>query len=156
MRRRKFLVLVGVGTVTAGCGGEDTSDGDGTETDTPTEEETRAGTETPTDADTPTEEGTEPEPDTATENAENEDGSDDTVIVEGGRSHSFEGSGTDVTEEFTLADGIAAVEFSHDGDRNFIINMLDLEGDEFDDQLLVNVIGSIEGRSVVPVSDSRY
>lgn len=57
-----------------------------------------------------------------------------------------------MTDEFSLQEA----EFSHDSEQNFIVEMLDLEGDELDDQLLVNVIGAIEGRSVIPTSDSQY
>lgn len=85
-----------------------------------------------------------------------DEGTEDGQLVASGESHSFEGEGATASEEFSLSDGIATVEFSHDGESNFIVEMLDLEGDEFDDQLLVNVIGSIEGRSVIPVGGSQY
>lgn len=137
-------------------GGNDTNDSDGGGTDDSDEGgngDTENGSEDEGEED---DDGDESEDDTEEEEGEEGDDSGGNVIVEAGESHSFEGSGAEVTDEFSLQEGIAEVEFNHDGERNFIVDMLDLEGDEFDDQLLVNVIGAIEGRSVIPTADSQY
>jgi hypothetical protein len=136
MERRRFLTLASGIAILAGCTGAADDD------------ETASVDET-----TESVENNEEELEDDTEGTEN---TEEEAIVLAGQSHSFEGSGSDVTDEFELNDGIAEVEFSHDGESNFIVEMLDLEGDEFDDELLVNVIGSIEGRSVIPTADSRY
>jgi hypothetical protein len=90
------------------------------------------------------------------EESENEDASDEEEGIEAGESYSFEGNGSDVSDEFELTEGIATIEFSHSGESNFIATMVALEGEDWDDELLVNVIGSIEGRSALAVSGGAY
>lgn len=57
---------------------------------------------------------------------------------------SFSGSGAEVTDTFDIEGGMTVSEWNHDGDRNFIVNLVDSSGDERD-QLLANEIGSADG-----------
>lgn len=138
VQRRQLLAATGaVLTVPmlAGCSGADDDEGDEPEEADPEEDES--------------EDGENGEEDTEDDQAGN-------VIVEGGESHSFEGSGAEVTDEFSLDPGILTVDFAHDGEQNFIVDMLALEGEQWDDELLVNVIGDAEGSSVMSVNGGQY
>lgn len=136
LSRRKILALgsIGIASTIAGCSG---SDDDGEAAADEGDVENSDGSE-----------GTE-ETGSGTENDER-DG------IEAGESYSFEGSGSDVSDEFELTEGMATIEFTHSGESNFIATMVAIEGEDWDDELLVNVIGSIEGRSVLAVSGGAY
>lgn len=136
LSRRKILALgsIGIASSIAGCSG---SDDDGKAAADEGDVENSDGSE-----------GTE-ETGSGTENDER-DG------IEAGESYSFEGSGADVSDEFELTGGMATIEFTHSGESNFIATMVAIEGEDWDDELLVNVIGSIEGRSVLAVSGGAY
>lgn len=135
MQRRKFLAATGITTATilAGCAGDDngnedddSTNGNGVENGVNGNEEENGGEEV--------------------------EGS----VVESGQSHSFDGSGAEVTDEFELDDGILTVDFSHAGESNFIVEMIALEGEQWDDELLVNVIGDTDGSSVMSVNGGTY
>ena len=135
MERRQFLLVSGVGvtSIFAGC------------SDTSTNNESGGGGENSSGGSGGTNET----------NGNESDGGGETSI-DSGESHSFEGSGSDVSDEFELQQGITTIEFSYSGESNFIATMVALEGEDWDDELLVNQIGSTEGRSVIATSGGAY
>lgn len=105
----------------------------------------------------PDEEHEEPE-----DPGEPADGEDDTdeeangVLVEGGDSHSFDGSGPEVTPEIELRQGVLTVEFTHDGERNFRARMVNIEGEPWEDIQLLNVFRGTDGSSMMAVDGGLY
>ncbi|MFC6836718.1 hypothetical protein [Halomarina ordinaria] len=87
-----------------------------------------------------------------TENDSDLDGSGSSA----GESYSFEGSGTDTSDEFEVSGGVVTVDFTHDGERNFIAEALAVEGDELDDRILVNEIGAVEGGQANRLGSGPY
>jgi hypothetical protein len=175
MNRRKYLAAVGIATtsVLAGCSGEEgtgtntsggTEAGGGTETDPATEANedvaTDAQTDTaePTAADdqtvadteaTDTESDTETEADPATETA--------TTSASGGFSQTFSGSGTSAEEGLELSPGPILAEFSHSGASNFIVTLVTVQGESYEDVYLTNEIGETEGSQAATVTaDGEY
>lgn len=136
---------VGIGSV-AGC----LDDDDEPASDADTDEDPDGTDDTVGAEDAEDDEDDEAEP--ADEDTPDLEG----VIVEGGQSHSFDGSGTDVSEAFELEPGILIVEFAHDGESNFRVDMIALEGEAWDDVPLVNVIGDTDGSSVLSITGGEY
>ena len=66
----------------------------------------------------------------------------------------FEGDGATVTDAFTLEGGVTIVEAVHDGESNFVVELVPTDGDRR--HLLVNVIGDFDGAAGVLVDDSEY
>jgi len=64
------------------------------------------------------------------------------------------GSGVTSTEFFNIAGGLTILEFSNIGSGNFIVYLLDEEGNEL--ELLVNEIGSISGRKAMYLPNGKY
>ena len=62
------------------------------------------------------------------------------------------GEGKEATEFFELEKGLWVVEFEHDGSSNFIVMLLDGDGDTVD--YLANEIGSFEGSSAIKIDKS--
>ena len=62
------------------------------------------------------------------------------------------GEGKKATEFFELEKGLWVVEFEHDGSSNFIVMLLDGDGDTV--EYLANEIGSFEGSSAVKIDES--
>jgi hypothetical protein len=143
MQRRTFLATTGIAatTVLAGCAGDDNGNG------------TANGDE---DDDAAVENDENGEEENGSENGENGDGEVEGAVVESGQPHSFDGPGAEVTDEFELDEGILTVDFSHDGESNFIVEMVALEGEQWDDEFLVNVIGDTEGSSVMSINGGTY
>lgn len=138
MQRRTFLATTGIAATAAlaGCAGDDNGSDNGN------------GNANGNDDDTGSENG---------DNGEENGGEDvEGAVVESGQSHSFDGSGAEVTDEFELDEGILTVDFSHDGESNFIVEMVALEGEQWDDELLVNVIGDADGSSVMSINGGTY
>ena len=59
----------------------------------------------------------------------------------------FTGSGASVTDEFELEGGVTIAEAVHDGESNFIVELVPT--DNGNEELLVNVIGEFDGASGV-------
>ncbi|WP_226480090.1 hypothetical protein [Natrinema amylolyticum] len=66
----------------------------------------------------------------------------------------FTGSGTSVTEEFELEGGVTITEAVHDGESNFIVELIPTD-DGFE-ELLVNAIGDFNGASGVLAEEGTY
>lgn len=157
--RRRYMATVGALLTSglAGCsgstddggdgGGSDGGDGGGgdgeTPASTPTEASGGEATEEPTaePTETPTEEPT-PSPTEAGLTA--------------GESYSFEGEGTSTTDELSFRGGVVTVDYSHDGERNFIVEAVAVEGDSLDDQVLANAIGTVEGGTASRIGEGAY
>ena len=102
---------------------------------------TNAATGTETDADTATEAETETATNTAAASSSGSFGPE-----------TFTGSGTSTEEGLELSVGPITVEYSHSGEANFIVTLLTLEGESFEDVFLANAIGSVEGSQVATVN----
>ncbi len=158
MHRRKYLIGLVTAATIAGCGDVDEDDDEADDVDDTEEDVDDNGTDESDD----TEETDDSEEETDDAGEEEEESDDDEeeegegAVVEAGESHSFDGSGAEVTDEFSLEPGILTVDFSHTGERNFIVNMVALEGEQWDDELLVNVIGDTEGSSVMSINGGQY
>jgi hypothetical protein len=65
----------------------------------------------------------------------------------------FSGRGQEATSKFTLEKGLPIFKTTHDGDRNFIVWLLDDEGDMVD--LVGNEIGDCDGSKAVGIKKTR-
>lgn len=165
MDRRKYLATIGVATSLglAGCsgetGGNNSSGGNGTAA---SGDNATAGdsTEASTDAasvsdDTSAAEGGDDEAETATETESDTETSAETTAASTGGGfgpETFTGSGTSTEEGIELAAGPVTAEYSHSGEGNFIVNLVAIEGESYQDVLLANVIGQAEGSQVAAAS----
>jgi len=61
----------------------------------------------------------------------------------------LKGTGQQASEMFHLDTGLARFEMTHDGDRNFIVWLLDDDGNQID--LLVNKVGEFDGSKAVSI-----
>jgi len=61
----------------------------------------------------------------------------------------LKGTGQQASEMFYLDTGLARFEMTHDGDRNFIVWLLDDDGNQID--LLVNKVGEFDGSKAVSI-----
>lgn len=68
--------------------------------------------------------------------------------------YSFEGFGDDVVQFNSPAAGLASFSFLHLGDGNFIVKLLDSQGNNI--ALLVNDIGKYEGNRVEQLQPGEY
>ncbi|SDR35209.1 hypothetical protein [Natronobacterium texcoconense] len=66
----------------------------------------------------------------------------------------FEGSGATVSDEFELEGGVTIAETAHDGESNFIVELIPTDGDL--SELLVNVVGDFDGASGVLAEAGTY
>jgi len=64
----------------------------------------------------------------------------------------FGGHGNEATQLFRLSSGLIRCDYSHDGEWNFIVHLLDEQGDSV--ALLANEIGACEGSSASGVRDA--
>jgi hypothetical protein len=137
--------------VLAGCGEEtDTNGGDAGDGSTDTPEPTPTATQTGEPTDTPT---AESDTDTPTETQTE---SPTEAGVQEGETYQFEGEGTSTTDEVSFRGGVITVDFSHEGEMNFVIEALAVEGDSLDDRILVNRIGTIEGGTAARIGNGTY
>ena len=174
MNRRKYLAAVGAGTSLglAGCsgetGGNNSSGGNGSggsgNSDESTEgasggeatemesggDSTDAGSEA-TESSNGEEEATEGETEAETD-TEASDNSEAASTGGGFGPETFTGSGTSTEEGIELAAGPVTAEYSHSGSGNFIVNLVALEGESYQDVLLANIIGQAEGSQVAAAS----
>ncbi len=67
---------------------------------------------------------------------------------------SFEGDGQTVSDEFELDDGVTIAEAVHEGDSNFIVELVPTDGERT--ALLVNVIGEFDGAAGVLAEPGTY
>ncbi|WP_121741234.1 polysaccharide deacetylase family protein [Natronorubrum halophilum] len=88
------------------------------------------------------------------ENENASDGRPEGTILEAGQSHEFEGSGADETPTFDLDDGVLTGSFSHDGDGEFVVDVI-ADGDGSDD-VLVNTAGTTAGESIMAVEEGTH
>lgn len=166
------MAIVGVATggVLAGCSGEtggnnsssggsengsetatDTSGGggesaDGTDAEATTGEDTESNAESSdseTDAETSAESGAETQRET-----EADSGSSDGD----GFSESYSGSGTSSEEGLQLSPGPILADYSHSGDSNFIVTLVTVDGESYEDVYLSNEIGDAEGSQAATVT----
>lgn len=69
----------------------------------------------------------------------------------------FSGTGPQATEPFELSAGLARFEMTHQGESNFIVELLDEEGNEVGMFSLVNEIGPYDGSQAVQIpEDGTY
>ena len=158
MQRRRYLALAGTSiTVLAGCSGDEgggDNGSDGTETaemetltetaeptatattEPPVDETTMAATETETDTETMM----ETETPTATSTA--------TPTTQGGFSETFTGSGQSTIEELQLSPGPVTAEFSVSSEGYYSVTLVTLEGESYQDVLLIDGVISGEGSQV--------
>lgn len=66
------------------------------------------------------------------------------------------GAGQQATEPFNLESGLTVVKMTHDGQANFIVDMLDEAGQPVAPMGVVNVIGPFEGSTAFPVSAGQH
>ncbi|WP_436345487.1 hypothetical protein [Natronorubrum sp. FCH18a] len=66
----------------------------------------------------------------------------------------FEGTGATVSDEFELEGGVTIAETVHDGESNFIVELVPTDGGF--EELLVNVIGDFDGASGVLAEEGTY
>ena len=66
----------------------------------------------------------------------------------------FSGTGDHLTEPIELKDGLLVVVAAHNGDANFVVQVLDVDGNLAG--LAVNVVGDYSGAPVMPVKQGRY
>lgn len=66
----------------------------------------------------------------------------------------FTGQGNEATDMFELVTGLLRSEYTHDGEMNFIVTLLDEQG-EFQG-ILANEIGACEGSGAQGVDAGRY
>ncbi len=66
---------------------------------------------------------------------------------------SFEGTGKTATEFFQLTEGLHTITLTHQGDANFIVDILNRDGAAVDPMGLVNEIGAFEGSTTVTVPE---
>jgi hypothetical protein len=68
----------------------------------------------------------------------------------------FSGTGPQATEQFDLSAGLARFEMTYDGERYFIVELLDDEGNEIG-MSLANTTGSYDGSQAVQIpEDGTY
>jgi hypothetical protein len=65
------------------------------------------------------------------------------------------GTGKTATQEFSLTDGLKRISMTHDGTSNFIVELLDTEGNSVDGSF-VNEIGKFDGSTALKVSEGTY
>ena len=158
MQRRHYLALAGASmTVLAGCseeegGGDNTANETETaemETLTETAEPTATATTEPpadettmveTEAETDTETMMQTETRTATSTA--------TPTTQGGFSETFTGSGQSTIEELQLSPGPVTAEFSVSSEGYYSVTLVTLEGESYQDVLLIDGVISGEGSQV--------
>lgn len=158
MRRRNYLSISALGLAAlAGCAGEaDNSTEEPTDTDEPEEPEPddeQDGGDTETEEPEQTEEETEteePEPELTTLSST----LDVDEYYDSGHT-SLSGNGQEVTDTFSAGPGLMVAAATHDGDSNFIVELIDDDsGDRADG--LFNVIGSFDGVVGVALEQSEY
>ena len=66
----------------------------------------------------------------------------------------FEGSGATVTDEFALESGVTVAEAVHDGESNFIANLVPTDNGR--EELLINVIVAYDGSSGILAAEGAY
>ncbi|ELY51438.1 hypothetical protein [Natronorubrum bangense] len=66
----------------------------------------------------------------------------------------FEGSGASVTDEFELESGVTVAEAVHDGESNFIVDLVPTDNGR--EELLINVIGTYDGASGILAAQGPY
>ncbi|WP_049896561.1 hypothetical protein [Natrialba chahannaoensis] len=66
----------------------------------------------------------------------------------------FSDAGSTVTDEFELEDGVTIVESVHDGDSNFIVDLVPTTGNRA--ELLVNTIGAYTGATGLIAAAGQY
>ncbi len=72
--------------------------------------------------------------------------------VEAPETVTLSGSGLEATEPFQLERGLTVVEMRHQGNANFIVDLLDEQGNSIAPMGVANVIGSFEGSTPVQVT----
>jgi hypothetical protein len=164
VQRRKYVTLTGSALLTslAGCTGDSSSSGNNgsgqgngsTQSESTAEtNQTNASTgSSPGNQTSTTEETAQNE--TTEQEATEENTTEETSQGAGFGPRTFEGSGTETSDEITLSTGPLTAEFSHDGDSNFITDLITLEGESYQDVSLTNFIGTAEGSTVATVSAS--
>ena len=167
MQRRTYLTTLGLatGVVLSGCsdtgtnnssngGGGTGSGGQGEgSTETPTSGGGEAGASTPTEGGETTATSTGGESNETTDSDTETEGSANTESSssssDGGFGpETYSGSGTATEEGLDLTMGPITAEYSHSGSGNFIVNLITLEGESYQDVLLANIIGQAEGAQV--------
>ena len=79
----------------------------------------------------------------------------DGTILEAGRSHSFDGDGTDESDAFDLDEGIVTAQFTHDGDGAFAVELTPVDGD-LPNERLSTTAGVTVGESMTTVGGGTY
>ncbi|MEF8826194.1 MAG: hypothetical protein V5A27_07635 [Halapricum sp.] len=161
-----LVLLLGIGSI-LGAGGDAPSDtqqagtGDGgssgadVTTPTPTAESARTPAPDPTATPIPTSTPTStPEPTPSPTPTGTPTPTPAPTPAPDGASYDYSGTGQTATDSFVLDAGLVAIDLSHDGERNFIVELVNTEtGDE---TLLVNTIGGFDGTTALYTPSGEY
>lgn len=161
LSRRRYLGLTTsavVASITlAGCSGSENERGSSTQSQT----QTGSGEATAT-SQTQTSTGTEQTQTSGNTQSTSTESSTETTTSEtttsGGQSsfgpEEYSGSGTDTVSDLNLMAGPILSDYTHSGESNFIIELLAVEGESYNDLLLANEIGDVEGSQARSISQA--
>lgn len=131
---------------TTDAGGSGGESADATASEATTGEDTGFSTESSdNETDAETSAGSEEETQQGTEADSGSSGGD-------GFSESYYGSGTSSEEGLQLSPGPILAEYSHSGDSNFIVTLVTVDGESYEDVYLSNEIGDAEGSQAATVT----
>lgn len=131
---------------------EESSNGSGDETtESSSEPASTATSPSPTDSPAPTATPTESPTPTASTTASP---TPKPKKAPDGESYAFDGSGATATNTFTTDGGLVTFDLSHNGDSNFAVWLLNGNGEK--EELLVNTIGSWDGKVVMYLPAGTY
>ncbi len=76
------------------------------------------------------------------------------AAVQGSGGITLSGSGPEATRPFQLEEGLTVIEMSHQGNANFIVDILDENGNSVAPMGVANVIGPFQGSTPVQITQS--
>jgi len=94
---------------------------------------------------------TQQEPEKVTEEVTEEEAVEEVEPKEETEPFKISGVGQKATEKFTLKEGLAVFKMIHSGSHNFIVWLLDSEGNKI--EVLVNEIGPFDGSKAVKIPE---
>ncbi|MEJ7842708.1 MAG: hypothetical protein WKF95_13150 [Rubrobacter sp.] len=90
----------------------------------------------------------------ATASADANEPEPESAPVQGSGGITLSGSGPEATRPFQLEEGLTVIGMSHQGDANFIVDILDENGNSVAPMGVANVIGPFEGSTPVQIARS--
>ena len=90
----------------------------------------------------------------ATASADANESQPEAAAVQGSGGVTLSGSGPEATRPFQLEEGLTVIGMSHQGDANFIVDLLDENGTSVAPMGVANVIGPFEGSTPVQITQS--